>query len=360
MSVAQTMSPTGAAAAPTHAASVPSSRWLGSLTGRIGAALLGLILAACVASLPWSAGQVKSRGGSVPRYAAGNLDCALLAPGAVPPISASATPATAGNAPAAGAASDPAAYVPTTLLGTDRLGRDMLARVLAGGSVSMLVGISAATIAVVVGTLWGAASGWLGGRADALLMRTVDVLYGLPSMLLVVLLAVAVDGALMRLGIERTGAGSQAINVAVLVIAIGATSWLTVARVVRGQVLSLRAQPFMEAARAAGIGPWRQFSRHLLPNLVGPITVYAALAVPAAILSESFLSFLGLGIREPLPSWGNLAASGLNEVNTVRSRWWLPLWPCVLVAVALLSLNFVADAMRDRFDPMATRGRARA
>jgi oligopeptide transport system permease protein len=265
---------------------------------------------------------------------------------------------------AAGAANvgagDTAAYVPGTLLGTDRLGRDMLARVLAGGSVSMLVGISAAAIAVVVGTLWGAASGWLGGRTDALLMRTVDVLYGLPSMLLVVLLAVAVDGALTRMGIERTGAGSQAVNVAVLVIAIGATSWLTVARVVRGQVLSLRAQPFMEAARAAGVGPWRQFARHLLPNLVGPITVYAALAVPAAILSESFLSFLGLGIREPLPSWGNLAASGLNEVNTVRSRWWLPLWPCLMVAVALLSLNFVADAMRDRFDPMAARGRARA
>jgi ABC-type dipeptide/oligopeptide/nickel transport system permease subunit len=309
--------------------------------GRIGAALLALILVACVASLPWSAGAVTSRGGSVPRYAAGNLDCALLAPGAR-------------------VAPHDAAYVPSTILGTDRLGRDMLARVLVGGSVSMLVGLSAATIAVVVGTLWGAASGWLGGRTDALLMRTVDVLYGLPSMLLVVLLAVAVDGALMRLGIERTGAGTQAINVAVLVIAIGATSWLTVARVVRGQVLSLRAQPFMEAARAVGIGPWRQFSRHLLPNLVGPITVYAALAVPAAILSESFLSFLGLGIREPLPSWGNLAASGLNEVNTVRSRWWLPLWPCVLVAVALLSLNFVADAMRDRFDPMATRGRARA
>jgi oligopeptide transport system permease protein len=332
--------------------------------GRIGAALLALILVACVASLPWSAGAVKSRGGSVPRYAAGNLDCALLAPGARVPVVAesSAAPAVQGAtiASAASASPDSAAYVPTTILGTDRLGRDMLARVLAGGSVSMLVGLSAAMIAVVVGTLWGAASGWLGGRTDALLMRTVDVLYGLPSMLLVVLLAVAVDGALMRLGIERTGAGTQAINVAVLVIAIGATSWLTVARVVRGQVLSLRAQPFMEAARAAGIGPWRQFSRHLLPNLVGPITVYAALAVPAAILSESFLSFLGLGIREPLPSWGNLAASGLNEVNTVRSRWWLPLWPCVLVAVALLSLNFVADAMRDRYDPMATRGRARA
>lgn len=313
---------------------------LGRWTGRLGAGALALVVLACVASLPWSAGDVRSRGGSVPRYAAGNLDCTLLPPGA-------------DVAPAE-------AYVPGTWLGTDRLGRDMLARVLAGGSVSMLVGLSAAAIAIVVGTLWGAASGWVGGRTDAALMRTVDVLYGLPSMLLVVLLAVAVDGALQRLGIERTGAGTQALNVAVLVVAIGATSWLTVARVVRGQVLSLRAQPFMEAARAAGIGPWRQFTRHLLPNLVGPVTVYAALAVPAAILSESFLSFLGLGIREPLPSWGNLAASGLNEVNTVRSRWWLPLWPCVMVAIALLSLNFVADALRDRFDPMSTRGRARA
>lgn len=315
---------------------------LGRWTGRLGAGILAFVVLACVASLPWSAGEVRSRGGSVPRYAAGNLDCTLLAPGER-------------VEPAAGEA-----YVPSTWLGTDRLGRDMLARLLAGGSVSMLVGLSAAAIAIVVGTLWGAASGWMGGRADATLMRTVDVLYGLPSMLLVVLLAVAVDGALVRLGVERTGAGTQALNVAVLVVAIGATSWLTVARVVRGQVLSLRAQPFMEAARAAGIGPWRQFTRHLLPNLVGPVTVYAALAVPAAILSESFLSFLGLGIREPLPSWGNLAASGLNEVNTVRSRWWLPLWPCVMVAIALLSLNFVADALRDRFDPMSTRGRARA
>lgn len=249
-------------------------------------------------------------------------------------------------------------YVPGRVLGTDKLGRDVLARVLAGGVVSLLVGLSAAAITVLVGTFYGSVAGAAGGRTDAVMMRVVDILFGLPSILLVVLLAVAVDGALEARGAELSRPARQAINVATLLVAIGGVSWLTMARVIRGQVLSLRAKPFMESCRAIGVGPVRQFTRHLLPNLIGPIVVYAALAVPAAILSESFLSFLGIGVREPLPSWGNLAADGLAEINTVESRWWLLAAPCVAIAATLVALNFLGDELRERFDPM--RGRRAA
>jgi len=143
----------------------------------------------------------------------------------------------------------------------------------------------------------------------------------------------------------------QIINVATLLVAIGAVTWLTMARVIRGQVLSLKQQPFMEACRATGVPMRDQFIRHLLPNLLGPIIVYATLTVPTAILSESFLSFLGIGVKEPLPSWGNLAADGLNELNIVRSRWWLLLWPCLFVGIALLALNFVGESLREAYDP---------
>jgi oligopeptide transport system permease protein len=138
----------------------------------------------------------------------------------------------------------------------------------------------------------------------------------------------------------------------VLFVAIGLVSWLTMARVVRGQVLSLRAQPFIEACRASGLTEWRIFTRHLLPNLVGPVLVYATLTVPQAILQESFLSFLGIGIQKPLPSWGSLASDGLlPALNPIEHRWWLLLFPCLLLATTLLSLNFLGDGLRDVFDP---------
>ena len=143
----------------------------------------------------------------------------------------------------------------------------------------------------------------------------------------------------------------QGINVVTLLVAIGGVSWLTMARVIRGQVMSLKARPFMEACRAIGVGPLRQFTHHLLPNLLGPIIVYATLTIPAAILSESFLSFLGLGVREPLPRGGNLCASGLSELNIVRARWWLLLWPCLFIGVTLLALNFMGEALREKYDP---------
>src|SRR6185437_14707850 len=143
-----------------------------------------------------------------------------------------------------------------------------------------------------------------------------------------------------------------AANITVLFLAIGLVSWLTMARVIRGQVLSLRAQPFIEACKAAGLTEWRIFTRHLLPNLIGPITVYATLTVPSAILQESFLSFLGIGIQPPTPSWGLMASEGLNPaLNTINHHWYMLVVPCVLLSITLLSLNFVGDGLRDVFDP---------
>lgn len=302
------------------------------------------------------------------------------------------------------------------LLGTDLLGRSLLVRVLAGGGISLGIGIAAAFISVMIGTLYGSLAAYAGGKTDAVMMRIVDILYGLPYILLVVLLAVASDALLdehitrsqararwmqqeamvvaqeraalagleapSRAAVERlladdaalrseledraarqarlkpreiSEAGRQGFNVVVLLVAIGGVSWLTMARVVRGQVLSLKAQPFMEAARAMGVG-WRgQFVRHLLPNLLGPIIVYATLTVPQAILQESFLSFLGIGVKPPLPSWGNLAAEGLKELNTYKSNWWLLVFPCVMLGSTLLALNFVGEGLREAFDPKRAR-----
>lgn len=317
------------------------------LAGKLGFAILASMLLACIATLPWSIGKVETGATTLARYEASNLSLNLL-----PPAWQALSAEDVARIDAARAA---AQYVPGRMLGTDRLGRDVFARLLVGGAISLLVGLSAAAIAVVVGTTYGTLAGASGGRVDAFMMRIVDILFGLPSILLVVLLAVAVDGVLERRGADLSPFARQAINIATLLVAIGGVSWLTMARVIRGQVLSLKAKPFMEACRAIGVGPMRQFGRHLLPNLVGPIAVYAALAVPAAILSESFLSFLGIGVREPLPSWGNLAADGLGELNTVESRWWLLAAPCAAIALTLVSLNFLGDELRERFDPM--RGR---
>lgn len=289
---------------------------------RAGAAILAVVVLACLVGGGWAIWSTDAAG--VPRYEAQDLSAALLGPmqrdasGVLHP------------------------------LGTDRLGRDLLARCCIGGCISLLVGLCAAAVSVGVGTIWGAVSAEAGGRIDGVMMRIVDVLYGLPTILLVVLIAVAADGAMERSGIRPGPFARQALDLAILVAAIGGLSWLTVARVIRGQVLSLKARPFMESCTAIGMGRARRFWLHLVPNLSGPIVVYAALAVPTAILSESFLSFLGLGVREPLPSWGNLAAAGLPELNPVVSRWWLLVFPCLLIALTLLALNLVGDWVRDR------------
>jgi oligopeptide transport system permease protein len=318
----------------------------------VGSAILVALLG-CVASLPWTLGRVTDPEGgpSLRRAERGRLDAALLPPSWAP------------HAPDERQRADEHRRVhghrPRALFGTDRLGRDLFTRCLAGGGLSLALGVAAGVIAVAIGTMYGTVAALVGGRTDAVMMRVVDVLYGLPTILIVVLVAVAMEGALERLdaigasaGADRSAGGRrEALNLLALLVAIGGVGWLTMARVIRGQVLSLRQQPFMEACRAMGVPFPRQVWRHLIPNLIGPIVVYTTLTVPQAILSESFLSFLGIGIHEPLPSWGNLAAAGLSEINTIRVRWWLLAFPCGMIAAALLGLNFVGERLRQRLDP---------
>lgn len=267
--------------------------------------VLGVILLACLAALPWSQARFNDQ----------SLDHARTPPALAPP------------------------------LGTDLLGRPMWARCLFGGVISLIVGLGAAGMSVTVGVAWGAIAGMAGGRVDAAMMRVVDILYGLPYILLVILIKIAFEGPL------RLVLRAETANVTILFVSIGAVSWLTMARVIRGQVLSLKAQPFVEAARALGVRPGAILLRHLLPNLVGPIIVYATLTVPQAILQESFLSFLGIGIQPPIPSWGNLASDGVSVINNVESFWWMLVFPCGLLSTTLLCLNFVGDGLRDAFDP---------
>jgi len=230
--------------------------------------------------------------------------------------------------------------------GYDVLGRSLLQRCLFGGAISLGIGMAAAAIAVTIGVLWGTTAALAGGPIDNVMMRIVDILYGLPYILLVILFKVAFEPSLAAwLG------DAQLANGVVLFLAIGVVSWLTMARVIRGQVLSLKAQPFFEAARATGVGPVGILLRHLLPNLVGPIVVYGTLTIPSAILQESFLSFLGIGIRKPVPTWGSLAAEGVWAINTVVSFWWMVLFPCLCLGLTLLCFNFVGDGLRDAFDP---------
>lgn len=236
------------------------------------------------------------------------------------------------------------------IFGTDVLGRSVAVRCMLGGVISLTVGFSAAAIAMILGVTWGTIAAMAGGRIDALMMRIVDVLFGLPYILLVILLKVGLDGLLH----DRLGLSAQAANIVILLAAIGGVSWLTMARVIRGQVLSLQTRPFIEAARALGLPRMRIFFAHLLPNLIGPLIVYASLTVPQAILQESFLSFLGIGIQPPMPSWGNLAAEGVTAVNPVQSFWWQLVFPCGLLSLTLLCLNFIGDGLRDAFDPAAT------
>ncbi len=325
---------------------LPRTRPRLNLVSRAGIALLGVIIVACLASLPFmlaSAGRDDAGRPLPARYAHGDLNAHLLPPSWAPMRDDERERAASLNNPA-------------HLLGTDKLGRDLLIRCLTGGGISISIGLAAAAVSVVIGTLYGSIAAFAGGRTDAMMMRIVDVLFGLPYILLVVLLAVAGDALIDRFASSRAlGQGARTlIEIAILLAAIGGVSWLSMARVIRGQVLSLKARPFMEAARALGIPPTRQFLRHLLPNLVGPILVYATLTVPQAILQESFLSFLGIGVRPPLPSWGSLAADGLVELNPVRVRWWLIVFPCVLLALTLISLNFAGEALRERLDPART------
>ena len=323
-------------------------------SGLIGAVMLAVIALPCLITLPWSLPQMDHQqlgdSGTDPRR---------------PPSL-------------------------TEPFGTDALGRSLLWRCLAGGAVSLSVGLAAALLSVLIGVSWGTLAGYLGGSIDAAMMRFVDVLYGLPYILLVVMLNLALLPPLEALitSFMPLAAGQQLAGLLCLMLAIGGVSWLTMARVIRGQVLSLRSQPFIEATHAIGMSTPRIIVRHLLPNLVGPIVVYATLTVPQAILQESFLSFLGIGVRPPLPSWGNLAADGVQQLGVIalidrpdlslhaftsnpgqwvdnfagmigeiieRIRWWLLLYPCLLLGLTLMALNFLGDDLRDRLDPRGKR-----
>lgn len=224
-------------------------------------------------------------------------------------------------------------------LGTDTLGRDYFARVLVGGQTSLLIGFTAALASVVVGVLYGAVSGYYGGRVDEVMMRLVDFLYGIPYMFLVILI---------MLLFSETARG----NPLPVFVALGLVEWLTMARVVRGQVLTLRDREFVLASRLLGASDWRVISSHLLPNVAGVVTVYGTLTIPAVIILESFLSFLGLGVKL---SWGQLVAEAVGVVNPIRSYWWLLTWPSLLLAATLLGLNFLGDGLRDAVDPKARR-----
>ena len=220
-------------------------------------------------------------------------------------------------------------------LGTDSLGRDLLVRMLHGGRISLGVGLSATLVALTIGVLYGAAAGYHGGKVDAVLMRLVDILYALPFTIFVILLMVIFGR-----------------NIILLFVAIGAVEWLTMARIVRGQVMALKRMEFVEAARALGYGHRRIVLRHLLPNILGPIIVYTTLTIPAVMLLEAFLSFLGLGVQPPMSSWGTLIKDGAEKME---EYWWLLVFPGTVFSLTLFSLNFLGDGLRDALDVRAAK-----
>jgi oligopeptide transport system permease protein len=215
-------------------------------------------------------------------------------------------------------------------LGTDALGRDQLARLLYGGRVSLMVGLAATAVSLTIGVLYGAIAGYLGGKGDAVMMRLVDILYSLPFTIFVILLTVFFGR-----------------SVVLLFIAIGAVEWLTMARIVRGQVQSLKRQEFIEAAQALGLRRRRIILRHMIPNVMGPVIVYTTLTVPAVMLLEAFLSFLGLGVQPPMSSWGSMIKDGAEKMEEFP---WLLLAPGTALATTLFCLNFLGDGLRDALD----------
>jgi oligopeptide transport system permease protein len=220
-------------------------------------------------------------------------------------------------------------------LGTDTFGRDLLTRILYGGRISLMVGFVATFVALLIGVAWGATAGYYGGRVDAVMMRMVDILYALPFMIFVVLLTVVFGRSLL-----------------LLFLAIGAVEWLTMARIIRGQVQALKHQEFVEAAVSLGLSRSAIIVRHLIPNALGPLIVYTTLTIPAVMLLEAFISFLGLGVQPPQSSWGLLISEG---VETMEEYPWLLIYPGLTLSITLFALNFLGDGLRDALDVRASR-----
>ncbi|MEO7599770.1 MAG: ABC transporter permease [Opitutus sp.] len=215
-------------------------------------------------------------------------------------------------------------------LGTDQLGRDLFTRIMSGGRISITVGLVATFVALTIGVTYGAIAGFFGGKIDSAMMRIVDILYALPFTIFVILLMVFFGR-----------------NIFLLFFAIGAVEWLTMARIVRGQILSIKKMEYIEAARSLGLGRPRIIFRHMIPNILGPIIVYATLTIPAVMLLEAFLSFLGLGVQPPMSSWGVLIKDGAEKMEEF---WWLLVFPGALFSLTLFSLNFLGDGLRDALD----------